>query len=71
METVDGLSLAREIRGSPEWAGVPLVALTGRASAADRQAALAAGFDEFLVKLDRDALLGALQRVIERAKVAA
>ena len=62
MPTVDGFALARKIRAHPAWSDVPLIALTGRSTPADRERAKASGFDEFLVKFDREAVLAALQR---------
>ncbi len=71
MPTVDGYQLARAIRGNRALRELPLIALTARSSAADRQTATDAGFDEFLVKLDRETLLRALQHAVRRAEVAA
>lgn len=50
MPEMDGLSLARAIRARPEFAHVPLVALSGFGRESDRIAARAAGFDHHLVK---------------------
>jgi CheY-like chemotaxis protein len=66
MPGLDGLAAARRIRSLEIESGAartPIVALTANAFAEDRQAALAAGMDEFLVKpLDRAALERILQR---------
>lgn len=50
MPGMDGLTLAREIRNRPQFAHVPLVALSGFGRDSDRIAARAAGFDHHLVK---------------------
>jgi CheY-like chemotaxis protein len=52
MPDEDGLSMMRRIRQRPEEHGgaVPAVALSAYARQEDRQAALAAGFDDFLTK---------------------
>ncbi len=71
MPAVDGFALAREIRANPAWSDVPLLALTGRSTPADRERARACGFDEFLVKFDREAVLSALQRLAATAGVPA
>lgn len=71
MPTVDGFALARRIRAHPAWSDVPLIALTGRSTPADRERAGASGFDEFLVKFDRDAVLTALQRHSARVEAMA
>ena len=50
LPVMDGYELARRIRQEPQLAGTKLVALTGYGQAADRERALAEGFDEHLVK---------------------
>jgi CheY-like chemotaxis protein len=47
---MDGYELARQIRRRWPSEVIPLIALTGYGEAADRQAALAAGFDAHLAK---------------------
>ncbi len=47
---IDGYQVARQIREGCPSGSVYLVALTGYDSDADRRAAIAAGFDEHLVK---------------------
>lgn len=47
---VDGYNVARAIRSAPKTRDIPIVALTGRAQASDREACREAGCDGFLVK---------------------
>jgi len=55
---MDGYAVARAVRADPRCADVTLVALTGYGQPADRERALAAGFDSHLVKpVDHEALL--------------
>lgn len=62
---IDGLEVARRVRKNREHAGVYLIALTGYGLLGDRQSALAAGFDEHLVKpVD----FAALQRLLGRGR---
>jgi len=71
MITVDGVQLARTIRGNPAWADVPLIALTARNSSEDRAQGLTAGFDAYLTKLDRDLVLSTMHNLLTEQRVAA
>ncbi len=54
---VDGYEVARRIRATPDGRHLFLVAVTGYGQPKDRDQALAAGFDDYLVKpFDRDRL---------------
>lgn len=58
---LDGLAVARCIRGEPDLAAVRLLALTGYCEASDKARSAAAGFDRHLVKpVDSDVLRAAL-----------
>jgi CheY-like chemotaxis protein len=50
MPGMNGYELAEALRGLPEYAAVPLIAVTGFAMYDDRERALASGFDAFLTK---------------------
>lgn len=66
----DGYSLVRRLRSAlePGSRPIPAVAVTGYASSADRDRALAAGFDAHLTKpFDVDELLDVLERLLRRA----
>lgn len=61
MPGLDGFEVARRLRANPELAGVAIV---GFSAAANREAALAAGCDEFVSKpFDLDELIGILRRL--------
>ncbi len=62
----DGLDLARTLRAGGRWSGLPLIALTGRASPEHAERGRAAGFSEYVAKFDRAGLLAALQRQLGR-----
>ncbi len=58
---IDGFEVARRLRSQSDLHPMTVVALTGYGQAADRERALAAGFDHHLVKpVDLDALLRVL-----------
>jgi two-component system chemotaxis sensor kinase CheA len=66
MPGTDGLGFARKLRGDPSWADVPLIALSSLRSEEDRARGLEAGFNEYLAKFDRDALINT---ITQRLKV--
>ncbi len=50
MPVMDGLALLREIRRMPALRETPAIAISGWGAARNREAALAAGFQEYLEK---------------------
>ena len=47
---IDGWEVARRLKGDPQTAAVPILALTAHAMEGDRERALAAGCDEYETK---------------------
>lgn len=67
MPEVDGLTVARQLRQTAEFAELPLVAVSGYVDPSHRAQATAAGFDEFLAKpYGLDALRVMMERVAGR-----
>jgi CheY-like chemotaxis protein len=63
---VDGWEAARRLKSNPETRGIPIIALTAHALAGAREAALAAGCDEFDTKpINFDRLVGTIRRVLD------
>ena len=61
LPNIDGFEIARRVRSDPKNGAMRLIALTGYGRAADRAAAVEAGFDAHLVKpVDTDSLLALL-----------
>ena len=50
MPDMDGLEFLRHVRNTPQWADLPYVIMSAHSSPEDRQSALEAGADDFLVK---------------------
>jgi two-component system chemotaxis sensor kinase CheA len=61
MPGMDGFAFARAVRDGGPWAGLPLVALSGRTDAAALGAARDAGFTDFVTKYDRESLVESLR----------
>jgi two-component system chemotaxis sensor kinase CheA len=61
MPRLDGLGLARRIRGDGRTARLPIIALTSLAGDEDIARGTAAGIDDYQTKLDRDRLLSRLR----------
>jgi two-component system chemotaxis sensor kinase CheA len=64
MPELDGWNFARVARERLQGRPLPMLALSTLEGAADRARALASGFDEYQVKLNRDSLLDALGRLL-------
>ncbi len=65
---MDGTEVLRRIRADEALCGLPVVALTAHAMAADRERFLGQGFDEYVSKpiTDADELLSKVRRLLER-----
>lgn len=57
MPRMDGLELARRLRQENKWQHLPLIAMTTRFRKKDQEAGFAAGFNEYLEKLNAKILL--------------
>jgi CheY-like chemotaxis protein len=67
MPETDGLQATRQIRAKKEFATLPIVALTAKASETDRDVCLAAGCNDFVVKpVETPQLVSIIARHIRR-----
>jgi two-component system, cell cycle response regulator DivK len=62
---VDGLEITRRLKADARTRGVPIIVLTARAMASDREEAFAAGSDDYDVKpVEIDRLLGKMRALL-------
>ncbi|MGG5812340.1 chemotaxis protein CheW [Falsiroseomonas sp. CW058] len=71
MPGMDGYAFARTLREGGAWAGLPIVALSGRAEPEHVARGRAAGFSDYVAKYDREALLESLRGCFDLAAAAA
>ena len=71
MPGMTGLEFAAAVRNGSRWQDTPLVALSSHASPRDLDRGRAAGFDDYVAKFDRDALLYTLSQTLSAHKGAA
>jgi len=64
MPQTDGFGFAAKLRGSPAWAGTPLIALTSHDTDRDRQRTRRSGFNRHIPKSDHHVLLKAISETI-------
>lgn len=69
MPVVDGLEATRELRRMPGYETTPIVAMTANAFAADREACLLAGMDQFVTKpVNPDVLFELIYGLLNRRR---
>ena len=67
MPGLDGYATTARIRSYPEFADLPIIAVTARAAPGDRERSLAAGTNEHVTKpVEVDQLLSLIKRLIKR-----
>jgi two-component system chemotaxis sensor kinase CheA len=71
MPEVNGFEFAQKIKAGGAWKDIPLVALSSFSSRADLEKGREAGFEDYIVKLDRDALLNSLDKTLSNVRGAA
>ncbi|CAK0746995.1 hypothetical protein CCP2SC5_1430005 [Azospirillaceae bacterium] len=71
MPGMSGLEFAQNVRRAGRWQSVPLIALSSHASPRDLDRGRQAGFNDYVAKFDRDALLYTLSQTLSEQKGAA
>ncbi len=71
MPRMDGWELLTQVRAKPEWAKIPVIALTAHAMRGDREKVLNAGFDQYISKPFRlHTFLSELEECLKRGGLA-
>lgn len=71
MPDMDGFSFAEEVRESGIWQNTPMIALSSHHTPKDFARGREVGFDDYVVKLDRDALMTTIIEQINKKQNAA
>lgn len=71
MPGMNGFDLATEIRGDARWGAVPMVALSSHATDADFDRGRRVGFNDYVAKFDREALVGTIAQTVQMAQKSA
>lgn len=69
MPEMTGFELAARVSENPRFKDVPIVALSTLNSEADFEKGRKAGFSDFLIKYDREALIASIQKIFSRRAV--
>jgi two-component system chemotaxis sensor kinase CheA len=68
MPRLDGLALTRQIRADQRFAGLPVIALSSLAGEEEIARGMAAGVDEYQIKLNKDELIDSIRKAVGRKK---
>lgn len=67
MPGMDGFEFAEAVRGDARWQKTPMVALSGNASESDLNRGRKAGYNDYVAKFDREALVSSLAQTVAMA----
>ncbi len=68
MPVMNGWRFMEAARSESKWADTPAVALTALDSEADKSAAVEAGFDAYVIKIDREELLTVISNLLRKKR---
>jgi two-component system chemotaxis sensor kinase CheA len=66
MPRLDGLALTRQIRADRRFVGLPVIALSSLAGDEEIARGMAAGVDEYQIKLNKDELMASIRKAIRK-----
>ena len=68
MPGMNGFEFAANVRSDPRWGSLPMVALSSHATEKDFERGRAVGFNDYVAKFDRDALVSTLSQTLSLAR---
>ena len=68
MPNLDGFGLAEKIRGDGRFDALPIVAITSMAGEVNETRSREAGIDQYMIKLDRDRIVAAIDHYLEHGR---
>ncbi len=68
MPRLDGLALTRQIRADQRFAGLPVIALSSLAGEEEIARGMAAGVDEYQIKLNKEELMESIRKAVGKRK---
>lgn len=71
MPDMDGFGFAEQVRSGGIWAGLPLIALSAHVNPQDMAKGHNVGFDDYVPKFDRDALIQTIRQIFGEVPMAA
>jgi two-component system chemotaxis sensor kinase CheA len=69
MPGMDGFQFAHAVRADDRWRDIPLIALSSHATDQDFEHGREAGFDDYVVKFDREAVMEVLRSLTAKSSV--
>jgi two-component system chemotaxis sensor kinase CheA len=71
MPGMSGFEFANSVRSDPRWQNVPMIALSSHATEKDFERGRRVGFNDYVSKSDRDALLQTMSQTLSAQEVIA
>ena len=68
MPYCNGYELTQALKKRADWQHIPVMAVTSLSGEEDRRKGMAAGIDEYKIKLDREEVLRALEQLLLRTR---
>ena len=68
MPNMNGLELAKKVKGDSRFAHLPVIAVTSLAGEDDIQRGMEAGVNDYQIKMDREKLMGSVSKLLKEVR---